>query len=154
MGHAGARHRLSQPGAGMDPPRRSLRHRDPGHANAWHGRRHAGRQLAERMPLRILVAEDNPVNQQLAVLLLKKIGYRADVAANGREVLEALGREAYDVVIMDVQMPEMDGLEATRQIHQRWPEERRPYVIAATANVFQEEREACLAAGMDAYLSK
>jgi len=114
----------------------------------------AERQLAERMPLRILVAEDNPVNQQLALLLLKKIGYRADVAANGREVLEALGREAYDVVIMDVQMPEMDGLEATRQIHQRWPEERRPYVIAATANVFQEEREACLAAGMDAYLSK
>jgi CheY-like chemotaxis protein len=113
-----------------------------------------GRQLAGRFPLRILVAEDNPVNQQLAVLLLKKIGYRADVAANGLEVLEALGRETYDVVIMDVQMPEMDGLEATRQIHQRWPEARRPHVIAATANVMQEEREACLAAGMDAYLSK
>jgi CheY-like chemotaxis protein len=113
-----------------------------------------GRQLAGPFPLRILVAEDNLVNQQLAVLLLKKIGYRADVAANGLEVLEALGRETYDVVIMDVQMPEMDGLEATRQIHQRWPEARRPYVIAATANAIQEEREACLAAGMDAYLSK
>jgi PAS domain S-box-containing protein len=111
-------------------------------------------QLAGPSPLRILVAEDNPVNQQLAVLLLKKIGYSADVAANGLEVLAALGRETYDVVIMDVQMPEMDGLEATRQIHQRWPEARRPHVIAATANVMQEEREACLAAGMDAYLSK
>jgi CheY-like chemotaxis protein/HPt (histidine-containing phosphotransfer) domain-containing protein len=111
-------------------------------------------QLAERLPLRILVAEDNIVNQQLAVLLLKKIGYRADVAANGLEVLEALGRETYDVVIMDVQMPEMDGLEATRRIHQRWPAGRRPHIIAATANAMQEEREACLAAGMDAYLSK
>jgi len=111
-------------------------------------------QLAERLPLRILVAEDNVVNQQLAVLLLKKIGYRADVAANGLEVLEALGRETYDVVIMDVQMPEMDGLEATRRIHQRWPAGRRPHIIAATANAMQEEREACLAAGMNAYLSK
>jgi CheY-like chemotaxis protein len=104
--------------------------------------------------LRILVAEDNVVNQQLAVLLLKKIGYRADVAANGLQVLEALGRETYDVVIMDVQMPEMDGLETTRQIRQRWPAGRRPHVIAATASAMQEEREACLAAGMDAYLSK
>src|SRR5213078_4583625 len=111
-------------------------------------------QLAERLPLRILVAEDNVVNQQLAVLLLKKVGYRADVAANGLEVLEALGRETYDVVIMDVQMPEMDGLEATRRIHQRWPEAQRPHVIAATASAMHEEREACLAAGMDAYLSK
>jgi CheY-like chemotaxis protein len=111
-------------------------------------------QLAERLPLRILVAEDNVVNQQLAVLLLKKIGYRADVAANGLQVLDALGRETYDVVIMDVQMPEMDGLETTRQIRQRWPAGRRPHVIAATASVMQEEREACLAAGMDAYLSK
>jgi PAS domain S-box-containing protein len=111
-------------------------------------------QLAERLPLRVLVAEDNVVNQQLAVLLLKKIGYRADVAANGLEVLEALDRETYDVVIMDVQMPEMDGLEATRQIRQRWPPGRRPHIIAATANAMQEEREACLAAGMNAYLSK
>jgi PAS domain S-box-containing protein len=110
-------------------------------------------QLAERVPLRILVAEDNVVNQQLALLLLKKIGYRADVAANGLQVLRALERATYDVVIMDVQMPEMDGLEATRQICQRWPE-GRPHVIAATANAMQDEREACLAAGMDAYLSK
>jgi CheY-like chemotaxis protein len=111
-------------------------------------------QFAERLPLRILVAEDNAVNQQLAVLLLKKIGYRADVAANGLEVLEALDRETYDVVIMDVQMPEMDGLETTRQIHQRWPAGRRPHIIAATASAMEEEREACLAAGMNAYLSK
>jgi CheY-like chemotaxis protein len=113
-----------------------------------------GGQLAERLPLRILVAEDNVVNQQLAVLLLKKIGYRADVAANGLEVLEALGRETYDVVIMDVQMPEMDGLETTRQIHERWPAGRQPHIIAATASAMQEEREACLAAGMNAYLIK
>ncbi len=111
-------------------------------------------QLAARMPLRILVAEDNAVNQQLALLLLKKIGYRADVATNGFEALHALQRERYDVVLMDVQMPEMDGLEATRHIHERWPERPRPHVIAVTANAMPEEREACLAAGMDDYLSK
>jgi PAS domain S-box-containing protein len=111
-------------------------------------------QLAERMPLRILVAEDNVVNQQLALLLLKKLGYRADVTADGLEALQALEREPYDVVLMDVQMPKMDGLEATRRIHQRWPQGRRPHVIAATANAMQEEREACLAAGMDDYLPK
>jgi PAS domain S-box-containing protein len=111
-------------------------------------------QLAERLPLRILVAEDNGVNQQLALLLLEKLGYRADVAANGHEALQALEREPYDVVLMDVEMPKMDGLEATRRIHQRWPKGRRPYVIAATANAMQEEREDCLAAGMDDYLSK
>jgi PAS domain S-box-containing protein len=111
-------------------------------------------QLAERMPLRILVAEDNVVNQQLALLLLKKLGYQADVAADGLEALRALERAPYDVVLMDVQMPTMDGLEATRRIHQQWPEGQRPHVIAATANAMQEEREACLAAGMDNYLSK
>jgi PAS domain S-box-containing protein len=111
-------------------------------------------QLAERVPLRILVAEDNVVNQQLALLLLKKLGYRADVAADGLEALRALEREPYDVVLMDVQMPTMDGLEATRRIHQQWSEGQRPHVIAATANAMQEEREACLAAGMDDYLPK
>jgi PAS domain S-box-containing protein len=111
-------------------------------------------RLAEGLPLRILVAEDNLVNQQLALLVLQKLGYRADVTANGLEALQALEREPYDVVLMDVQMPTMDGLEATRRIHQRWPEGRRPHVIAATASAMQEEREACLAAGMDDYLSK
>jgi PAS domain S-box-containing protein len=111
-------------------------------------------RLAERVPLRILVAEDNVVNQQLALLLLKKLGYQADVAADGLAALQALERRPYDVVLMDVQMPTMDGLEATRRIHQRWPEGQGPHVIAATANAMQEEREACLAAGMDDYLSK
>jgi CheY-like chemotaxis protein/HPt (histidine-containing phosphotransfer) domain-containing protein len=111
-------------------------------------------RLAERVPLRILVAEDNVVNQQLALLVLQKLGYRAEVTTNGLEALQALEREPYDVVLMDVQMPTMDGLEATRRIHQQWPEGRRPHVIAATASAMQEEREACLAAGMDDYLSK
>jgi CheY-like chemotaxis protein/HPt (histidine-containing phosphotransfer) domain-containing protein len=76
------------------------------------------------------------------------------VAGNGVEALEALERQPYDVVLMDVQMPEMDGLEATRRIHERWPGAERPYVIAATANAMQEEKQACFVAGMDDYLSK
>jgi CheY-like chemotaxis protein len=108
---------------------------------------------AEALPLRILVAEDNPVNRQLALLLLEKMGYDADVAVNGAEAVEAVERDGYDVVLMDVQMPEMDGLEATRAIHERLAE-RRPHIIAATANAMEDERQRCLAAGMDDYLSK
>jgi CheY-like chemotaxis protein len=104
-------------------------------------------------PLRILVVEDNPVNRQLALLLLEKMGYRADVAVNGVEAVEAVSSDDFDVVLMDVQMPEMDGLEATRRIHERLGT-RRPHIIAATANAMQEERDRCLAAGMDDYLSK
>ncbi len=110
--------------------------------------------LAEQKPLQILLAEDTPVNQKVALLMLQKIGYRADVAMNGVEVLQALQRVAYDVVLMDVQMPEMDGLEATRKICQQYPGNSRPRIIAMTANAIQGDREICLAAGMDDYISK
>jgi signal transduction histidine kinase/DNA-binding response OmpR family regulator/HPt (histidine-containing phosphotransfer) domain-containing protein len=112
------------------------------------------RDMGRRHPLRILLAEDNPVNQKLALRLLERLGYRADVAANGLEVIESLRRQPYDVVLMDVQMPELDGLEATRAICHTWSPERRPRIIATTANVTKEDREACLAAGMDDYLGK
>ena len=111
-------------------------------------------RLAQRLHLRILVVEDNPVNQQLMLLLLEKLGYRADVAANGVEALEALERQPYDAVLMDVEMPEMDGLEATRRIHGRWSPERRPHIVAVTANALQGERELCIQAGMDDYIAK
>jgi signal transduction histidine kinase/DNA-binding response OmpR family regulator/HPt (histidine-containing phosphotransfer) domain-containing protein len=105
-------------------------------------------------PLRILVAEDNPANQQVALRLLERLGYRADVAGDGREVLARLSRQSYDVILMDVQMPEMDGLEATRVICARWPAGVRPRIIAMTAEAMQGDREACLAAGMDDYVVK
>jgi CheY-like chemotaxis protein len=112
------------------------------------------RQLGQRVPLRILLAEDNLLNQKLALKILERMGYKADVAGTGREVLEAVQRQTYDVVLMDVQMPEMDGLEATRQIRQRWPNPAGPRIIAMTANAMQGDREICLAAGMDDYVSK
>ncbi|MEG5039948.1 PAS domain S-box protein [Microcoleus sp. B3-D2] len=111
-------------------------------------------KLAERLPLRILLAEDHLVNQKVALLLLERLGYRADVAANGLEVLEALNRQPYDVVLMDVQMPEMDGLEASRRICQEWPAHARPRIIAMTANAMQGDRQLCLDAGMNDYISK
>jgi signal transduction histidine kinase/DNA-binding response OmpR family regulator len=110
--------------------------------------------VAERSPLRILLAEDNAVNQRVALGLLERFGYRADVAWNGREALEALERARYDVVLMDVQMPELDGLDAARQIRARWHEDERPRLVAMTANVLPEDREACFAAGMDDYVAK
>jgi CheY-like chemotaxis protein len=103
---------------------------------------------------RILLAEDNAINQKVALQLLARLGYRADVAANGLEVLKALELRPYDVVLMDVQMPEMDGFEASRRICRHWPRERRPRIIAMTANAMQGDREACLAAGMDDYIAK
>jgi PAS domain S-box-containing protein len=110
-------------------------------------------QLAERVPLRVLLAEDNLINQKVALRVLERMGYRADVAANGLEALEAIARQVYDVVLLDVQMPEMDGLTAAREICRRWPS-TRPRLVAMTANAMQGDREACLAAGMDDYVSK
>jgi PAS domain S-box-containing protein len=110
--------------------------------------------LGERHPLRVLLAEDNEVNQKVALRVLERLGYRADVAANGHEVLDALERQRYDVVLMDVNMPEMDGLEATRRICARYDERERPCLVAVTANATQEGREACRAAGMEKYLAK
>ncbi len=109
--------------------------------------------LADRIPLRILLAEDNRVNQRVALRMLERLGYRADVAGNGLEALEALQRQPYDIVLMDVQMPELDGLEATRQIRQR-AAPTRPYVIALTANASEADRQACFSAGMDDHLVK
>jgi CheY-like chemotaxis protein/HPt (histidine-containing phosphotransfer) domain-containing protein len=109
--------------------------------------------LGSRHPLRILLTEDNPVNQKLALRLLEKMGYRVDVAGNGLEAIQALERQGYDLILMDVQMPEMDGLEATRQIVSRWPQDR-PRIVAMTADAMQGDREKCIEAGMDDYLTK
>ncbi|HZI82705.1 MAG TPA: GAF domain-containing protein, partial [Casimicrobiaceae bacterium] len=111
-------------------------------------------QMGSRHPLRILLAEDNVVNQKLALRILQQMGYRADLASNGIEAIESVGRQVYDVVLMDVQMPEMDGLDAARQICSRWQPNERPRIVAMTANAMQGDRDMCLAAGMDDYLTK
>ncbi len=111
-------------------------------------------KMASRHPLRILLAEDNVVNQKLALRILQQMGYRADLASNGIEAIESVGRQVYDVVLMDVQMPEMDGLDAARQICARWQPNERPRIVAMTANAMQGDRDMCLEAGMDDYLTK
>lgn len=108
--------------------------------------------FALKFPLKILIAEDNLINQKLAKLLLNKLGYKPDLAVNGLEVLDRLTVQAYDVILMDVQMPEMDGLEATRKIRETL--ELQPQIIAMTANAMKEDREKCLNAGMNDYISK
>jgi PAS domain S-box-containing protein len=110
--------------------------------------------MGKRHPLRILLAEDNPTNQVLALALLDRLGYRADVAGNGAEVLRTLQRQSYDVILMDVQMPEMDGLEATREVRRSFNPACQPRIIALTADAMKEDRERCLTAGMDDYVSK
>ena len=110
--------------------------------------------LAQRLPLRVLLADDNPINQKVGLSVLHRLGYRADVVQNGREVLRALEQQPYDVLFLDVQMPEMDGLECAREICRRWSRDRRPVIIAMTGNALLGDRDKCLAAGMDDYISK
>ena len=123
-----------------------IRYQDPHPAEIDH-------HLAERLPLKILVAEDNAINQKLALLLLERMGYRADIVANGIEAIDALDRQTYDIILMDVHMPEMDGLAATREICRTW-QTQKPYIVAMTANAMHGDREQCMQAGMDGYISK
>jgi CheY-like chemotaxis protein len=116
-------------------------------------RMHKINDKAEINPKKILLADDNVSSQKVALQMLKRLGYRADMAANGIEVCQALERQTYDLVLMDVRMPEMDGLEATRIIRQRWPN-RGPNIIAITAYALEGDKEKCLEAGMDDYISK
>jgi CheY-like chemotaxis protein/HPt (histidine-containing phosphotransfer) domain-containing protein len=110
--------------------------------------------LAARLPLRILLADDNPINQRVGQSVLAKLGYHVELATNGLEVIQAIEQGAFDLLFLDVQMPELDGLEAARQITARWPADRRPRIIAMTGNAFLGDREKCLAAGMDDYICK
>lgn len=111
-------------------------------------------EMAKSHPLHILLADDNTINQKVALRMLERVGYRAEVAANGIEVLDALNRHSYDVVLMDIQMPEMDGIEATKRIRKEWLPEQQPRIIAVTANALKGDRERYLEAGMDDYISK
>jgi CheY-like chemotaxis protein len=108
--------------------------------------------FSSQFPLRILIAEDNLTNQKIATRILTKLGYQPDIANNGKEVMEMISQDHYDIILMDVLMPEMSGLEATRMI--RTCLEIQPIIIAMTANVMQGDRDDCIQAGMDDYMSK
>ncbi|MTJ51348.1 response regulator [Anabaena sp. UHCC 0253] len=110
--------------------------------------------VPENRLLTILLAEDNIINQKVALMNLKKLGYKAEVATNGLEVIAAVQSQSYDVILMDVQMPEMDGLEATRWICQHFSNQQKPRIIAMTANEMEGDKQICLDAGMDDYLTK
>ncbi|HEV2992008.1 MAG TPA: histidine kinase N-terminal 7TM domain-containing protein [Candidatus Angelobacter sp.] len=111
-------------------------------------------KMADQLPLRILLAEDNAINQKVALHILARLGYFPDIAANGLEVLDALARRPYDVILMDMHMPEMDGMQATELVRIQFPQSQQPAIIALTADAMQGDRERCLDAGMDYYLSK
>jgi len=119
---------------------------------AQQSRHKLSEDFARQYPLRILIGEDDPMNQQLALIILKRLGYQADVAGNGKDVLEIVSNKTYDLILMDIQMPEMDGLEATRMI--RLCLNIQPVVVAMTANAMMGDREECLRSGMDDYISK
>ena len=110
-------------------------------------------EMAAQHPLKILLVEDNAVNQKLALRLLAQMGYRADIASNGLEAVQSVERQPYDAILMDVQMPEMDGLEATRAIR-NLKTVTQPHIIAMTANAMEGDREMCIRAGMNDYVSK
>ncbi len=110
--------------------------------------------LGKRCPLQILIAEDNQVNQRLVVMMLRRLGYEAGLASNGLEVLSALAKKDFDLILMDIQMPEMDGLEASRKICETYPEDKRPHIIALTANALAGDKDLCIKAGMHDYLTK
>ena len=110
--------------------------------------------MGKHFPLKILIAEDNAINQQVARRVLLQHGYASDLAVNGEEAIAAVERERYDVVFMDVQMPGTDGLEATQRICEMFGPSERPYIIGLTASAMKEDRDACVAAGMEDYVSK
>ncbi|GEM_PF-4974744 len=115
---------------------------------------YVNQKIAQKIPAYILLAEDNIVNQKVAVYLLKKLGYSVDIANNGLEVLEVLKYQFYDIIFMDMQMPEMDGVMTTKSIRKHYPMYSQPYIIAMTANAMEGDRQICLDAGMNDYISK
>ncbi|MEO7414602.1 MAG: PAS domain S-box protein [Opitutaceae bacterium] len=133
-----------------------------GDAFAGHGDRRISAAESKAVPeaiassggLRILIAEDNLVNQRVALLMLKRLGYTADVANNGLEAIEALERQSYDLLLTDLQMPEMDGIQAAYEVYRRWPEGKRPRIVAMTANASAADRDQCSAAGMHGFIAK